>query len=111
MPLLAFTFRPLKLELLVLKIIERPDELVAFKVTSPMEVVIPSTVIFPLVLSPITRLPVEILEKSVELMLNPKLPVHTLPHKPIVVPATEVRIVVEVVPLLNVVPPIVKPFD
>ena len=111
MPLLAFTTRPLKLEVPVLKVIERPDELVAFKVTSPMEVVIPSTVIFPLVLSPIIRLPAEIFAKSVEVMPKPKLPAHAVRHNPIVVPATEVRIVVEAVPLLNAVPPIVNPLD
>ena len=90
MPLLALTSRPLKFEVPVLKVIERPDELMAFKVTSSIFVVIPSTVIFPLVESPTIRLPAEILEKSVEVMLNPKSPLHTAPHKPIVVPAKEV---------------------
>ena len=76
-----------------------------------MEVVIPSTVIFPLVLSPRIKLPAEILLRFVEVSSNPKLPEHTAPHNPIVVPAIEVRIVVEAVPLLNVVPPMVSPFD
>ena len=111
MPLLALTARPLKFEVPVLKVIERPDELVAFKVTSSMDVVIPSTVIFPLEVSPIIRLPAEILARSVEVRPNPKLPAHTAPHNPTVVPATDVKIVVEAVPLLNVVPPMVKPFD
>ena len=99
------------MEVPVLKVTERPDELVAFNVTSAMDVVIPSTMIFPLVLSPIIRLPAEILANSVEVRLKPKLPAHTAPHNPIVVPATEVRNVVEAVPLLKVVPPIVNPLD
>ena len=61
MPLLALTARPLKFEVPVLKVIERPEEFVAFKVTSSIDVVIPSTVIFPLELSPIIRLPAEFL--------------------------------------------------
>ena len=70
-PLLAFAVRPLKLELPVLKVMDRPVELVAFKVTLSMVVVTPSTVISPLLLSPTIRLPAVIFANSVEVKLNP----------------------------------------
>ena len=89
-PLLAFAVRPLKLELPVLKVMDRPAELVAFKVTLAMLVVTPSTVILPLVLLPIIRLPAVIFANSVEVRRKPKLPEQFVPHRPIVVPATAV---------------------
>ena len=70
-PLLAFAVRPLKLELPVLKVMDRPVELVAFKVTFSMVVVTPSTVISPLLLSPTIRLPAVIFENPGEFKLNP----------------------------------------
>ena len=69
---------------------ERPVELVAFKVTLSMFVVTPSIVISPLLLSPIIRLPAVIFANSVEVRLKPKLPEQFVPHRPIVVPATAV---------------------
>ena len=70
-PLLAFEVSPLKLELPVLKVMDRPVELVAFKVTLSMVVVTPSTVISPLLLSPTIRLPAVIFENPGEVKLNP----------------------------------------
>ena len=89
-PLLAFTVSPWKLELPVLKVTDRPVELVAFKVTLSMLVATPSTVILPLVLSPMIRLPAVIFANSVEVKLKPKLPEQVEPHKPIVVPTSAV---------------------
>ena len=70
-PLLAFAVKPLKLELPVLKVMDRPVELVAFKVTLSMVVVTPSTVISPLLLSPTIRLPAVIFANPDEVKLNP----------------------------------------
>ena len=86
-PSLAFTVRLWKLESAELKITERPVVVsVAFKVTFAMEVVIPSTVILPFVLSPTIRLPAVIFANSAAVRLKPKLPEHVTPHKPMVVP-------------------------
>ena len=65
----------------------------------------------PLVLSPTIRSPAIIFPSSVEVKLKPQVPPQLEAPKPIVALARFVWIVVDAVPLLNVDPPIVSPFD
>ena len=100
-PFSAFTVRPWKVESEFSKVTEDP-EAVAFNVTFAMEVVTPSTVIFPFDPSPMMRLPAVIFPSPEEVRLTPQVPPQLDAPRPIVAPDKEARIVVLAVPLLRV---------